>query len=170
MNKLVLPMSISLLYLLMFHVQVTYARLANDTVRAENIHSEVVGGKVVVHYDLLGPACEKLKIGLVLLSRDDPAYSYKPVAVSGDVGTVLSAGYDKQILWDIAREFRKGLDTGMYFFRVDAETVKEGINPWILVGGAAIIAGSVVLILASKSGGSAPVNLELPDPFGRPNR
>lgn len=173
MNRLTAPFSFLkflLSCLFIFCAAVIHAQSTGDTVRTDNLRSEVVNGKIVLHYDLLGPADKRLNIGIVLLSREDLAYSYMPVAVSGDVGTVVTAGHDKQILWDISREFPQGLDTGKYFFRVDAEPVKGGINPWVLAGGAAIIAGSVALILSLKSSGSTPVNLELPDPIGRPNR
>ena len=162
--------SVPLCALLFFYAAAGYGRHPEEGARAENIRSGYVNGNVVVRYDLLGPAGRGFRVGIVLLSKADPAYSYHPVNVTGDVGSVQDTGRDKRIVWEVAREFPQGLDTAKYFFRIDAEAAKGRISTWVLIGGAAVIAGCAALVILSGSGGTQQVVLELPDPVGRPKR
>jgi hypothetical protein len=163
-------LSVPMCALLFFHAAAAYGRHPEERARAENVRSGYVNGNVVVRYDLLGPAGKGFRVGILLLSKADPAYRYRPVNVTGDVGSVQDTGRDRQIVWEIAREFPRGLDTSEYFFGVDAEIARGGISPWVLIGGAAVIAGCAAVILLSRSGGTQQVTLELPDPVGRPKR
>ena len=90
--------AVPLCALLFFHAAAAYGRHPDERARAENIRSAHVNANVVVRYDLLGPAGKGSRIGIILLSKADPAYSYRPVNVTGDIGSVRDTGRDKQIV------------------------------------------------------------------------
>lgn len=143
--------------------------LAADEMRVENVRFEVVGTKVIITYDLVGPADTDCRVLITLKRRDDPSFSYVPDSVTGDVGEGKFVGSGRQVVWDFSKEFPGGLSFENYYVQVDAEEVSGGIGTIVWVGGAALVAGGVAAyIMLTKKEAAQPADTGFPNPPGRP--
>jgi len=141
--------------------------------RIENVRFEVSGDLVRVYYDLVAPIDKVHGVRLYLRREGDQLFRYRPLNVTGDVGTIVFPGLKRRIVWDFVKEFPDGLTGEDYYFLVEADFEEpEGMSPWIWVGGGAAVVGGVVTILL-LSGSSdvppTPVPTGFPQPPGRPN-
>jgi hypothetical protein len=137
-----------------------------------NVHTVSLPDQVVIHYDLIALADTVYTVRVVLKKKSDPAYSFIPVNVRGDVGDSVAAGVDRTIEWEVKGEVPEGLDDPDLY--IDVEIVREGAGSssskiWWIVGGA-VVGGGVALLLLLKSGSTTSGGTELPDPIGRPQR
>ena len=80
----------------------------------ENIRASFQDGKVIVFYDLAGVAAGE-KYSLQIFGSHNN-YSSPLKAVEGDVGDSISAGREKTIIWDAARDL--GKFTGEITFKI----------------------------------------------------
>jgi hypothetical protein len=142
---------------------------AADDIRVDKVRFEVVGKKVIISYDLVGPADTDCKILITLKSRGDPSFSYVPGSLTGDVGEGRFVGMGRQVVWDFSTEFPEGLRFEDYYFQVGAERVSGGIGTIVWIAGAALVAGGAAayLLLSSKEA-TQPVDIGFPNPPGRP--
>ncbi len=135
-----------------------------------NVRFRVSGLNIVIHYDLNGDPGAKYNVALVLRNRIDPSFSYTPKALSGDVGTGMYAGGDREIIWDIRKEFPQGLQGNGYYFVVDARKVSSGnslgLLAWVGAGAVAVAAVVTYLIVMRNGGPTSPASY--PAPPGRP--
>jgi hypothetical protein len=127
---------------------------AQDTAKVNNARYEVLGTKVVVHYDLVGPVDGTYRVKVSLRKERDQSFLYLPRLVSGDDGEVKSSG-KKQIDWDFLSEFPGGLEGEDFYFVVEAELVPSKSTLWYWVAGGAVLVGGAAAILLSKGSTTA---------------
>lgn len=144
-----------------------------NTIGIDNVRFEITGDLVRVYYDLSGPPDRVHSVQLTLRRESDPTFIYRPINLTGEVGTVVFPGQKRRITWDFTKEFPDGLSGSDYYFVVDVELVEpEGTNSLIWWGGGAAVAVSIVaVILLSKKAGDTPPPpppAEFPAPPGRP--
>jgi hypothetical protein len=143
--------------------------IAGDEISVDNVRFKVVGTKVIISYDLIGPADANCKVLVTLKNRSAPSFSYVPDSVTGDVGEGRFVGRGRQVIWDFSTEFPGGLTFEDYYFQVDAERVSGGIGAIVWIGGAVLVAGgATAYFLLSKKEAVEPVDTGFPNPPGRP--
>lgn len=139
----------------------------------ENVHFEVAGDIVRIDYDLNAPIDKIHGVRVVLYRESDPSFSYRPVNITGDVGTIVFSGQKRRIVWEFTKEFPDGLNGTDYYFVVEAEGMEqESSNTWWYVGGGAVAVTGlvVVLLLSPKTVDPPPVTpVGFPTPPTRPN-
>ncbi len=134
------------------------------------VHFAVSGLRVTVSYDLQGDPSATYNVSVILRSRSDPAFEYEPKALSGDIGVGKYAGPDKEIVWDMGKEFPQGLHGSGYYFVVDARKVSSGHSTGILTwlgAGAVAVAAVITYVIVTRNGGPASP-ASYPNPPGRP--
>ncbi len=117
------------------------------------------------------PPDREFKVAVVLRKESDPLFRFKPRKLTGDVGILHSMGRNKQIVWDIAREFPQGIDGNDFYFELQTEMLTKGNSSmWWIGGGAAVIAGGIVtyFVLSSGKVGPPSSSADFPPPPGRP--
>jgi len=95
-----------------------------------NVHARQEDKKIVITYDLTGGDAGQTYTVKLLLSEDG-GYSWKgPVtAVSGDVGAGITAGYSRQLTWDVLNEpGRERLQGDRIAFKIRAEYTPRSIS------------------------------------------
>ena len=147
--------------------------MQDTTSSIDNVRFEVAGDIVRIYYDLNAPLDQVHAVRVVLYRESDPLFSYQPLSLTGDVGTIVFPGSRRRIIWEFTKEYPEGLSGTDYYFVVEAEGVKkESDNFWWWVGGgAAVVGGVVVLLIASSKGDTPiipPVSTDFPPPPGRP--
>jgi hypothetical protein len=145
-------------------------RADDELTSVENVRFEVVGELVYIYYDLLGPENTVHGVRISLLRETDVTFSYRPVNIVGDVGTIVFPGERRRITWDFTKEFPEGLTGSDYYFVVEAEAVQEErINPIVWIGGGAAVGiGLLVFLLSGGSEEPPPPSPGFPAPVGRP--
>ncbi len=144
-------------------------------VEVTNVKFTVTGGIITVSYDLQGPAERDYTVKLTLKRKQQPAYSYTPISVSGDAGDGSFAGAGRKIAWDFFKEFPQGLEGDDFYFHVDVAMKPEkksgGSNTWLYVAGGAVVAGgaAAAILLGGSKDKTSTTTSGYPAPFGRPN-
>jgi hypothetical protein len=155
--------------LLLFSV---YAASAQEKIRVQNVRFEVAGTRVVVGYDLVGPADRDYIVKVILRREANQSFLHIPKTVTGDVGEGRFVGKSKQVTWDILKEFPQGLDGDDFFFVVDVELIRPGSKLlWWIGGGAAVVGGALLLLkdtIFPPKGAAATPEGGFPRPVGRP--
>ncbi len=149
---------------------VPIAVFAGDETGVRNVHYEVTGELVRVYYDLLGPLDKVHRVGLYLRRESDSTFAYRPVYLTGDVGSIVFPGEKRRITWDFLKDFPEGMKGDDFYFTVEAEMVETpGINPLYWIGGGAAVVGGVlaIVLLTKKEQPPVPVSA-FPQPPGRP--
>jgi hypothetical protein len=152
---------------------VAFAKSEDATSSIDNVHFEVAGDIVRLNYDLNAPIDRVHAVRAVLYRESDPGFSYHPVNLTGDVGTIVFPGAKRRIIWEFTKEFPEGLIGNDYFFVVEAEWIEPETSYtwWYVGGGAAAVVGLVtVLLLSGKTDGPGPtpVSPAFPGPPARP--
>ena len=146
---------------------------ADDGIAVRNVRYEVTGELVRIYYDLVGPLDKVHKVALYLRRQGDSAFAYRPVYLTGDVGSIVFPGEKGRITWDFLKDFPEGIKGDDFYFTVEAEMVQTpGINPlyyWI-GGGVAVVGGVLAIVLLSKGSEPPPPPAQggFPTPPGRP--
>ena len=127
------------------------AQIHAQDVKVENVSFSQRGELIVVRYDLKGQPNKKYEVKLTLSDDYGATFKIRPNAVSGAVGKNVRAGTDKQIIWEIMKDFPGGIGGEGFAFAVDAELQKGG-SKWLyyLLGGGA--AGTIVYFVTRGSG------------------
>jgi hypothetical protein len=154
--------------------QLTGPAFAEDGLEVKNVRFEVRGELIYVYFDLLGNVEKAHRVSLYLRRESEPTFVYRPLNVTGEIGTIVFPGSGKRITWEFTKDFPEGLNGEDYYFEVEAEAPEStgGISPWVFIGGGvAVIGGVVALVLAG--GGSTetpptPPATGFPQPPGRP--
>ncbi|MFH0991059.1 MAG: hypothetical protein V1799_13705 [bacterium] len=141
---------------------------AGEDIVVKNIRFEFTGNKVLIHYDVIGPAGQQYNIKVLLKRRKNPRFEFVPKAISGDVGEGRSGGYGKQIVWEIERDFPNGLDGDDFYFRIEAEVITAGSSLLYYLGGGAVVVGTAAYFLLMKKTDSGVSEGTFPKPIGRP--
>ena len=149
-------------------IPLTVAR-AQDKVEVSNVRFQVSGKLIIINYDLQGPADREYRIGVTLKRKKDQTFQYTPISAEGDIGEECHIGNNKQIVWDMSKEFQQDLDADNSFFLVKAELIPERSNTWwYITGGAAIVGGAVVYLLTKGGRETSSIDQAFPKPIGRP--
>lgn len=167
----VLPLFLAAL-LLVEGASMAYANAQEGEPSIDNVHFEVAGDIVRIYYDLNAPIDLVHAVRLALYRESDATFIYRPVNLTGDVGTIVFPGQKRRIIWEFTKEFPDGLSGPDYYFVVEAEGAqKEASDLWWWVGGGAAgvgaIIGLVVLLTPAGEEPPPPVN-GFPQPPGRP--
>jgi hypothetical protein len=148
---------------------VALANLQDEVSSLDNVHFEVAGDIVRIYYDLNAPLERVHAVRVVLYRESDPAFAYRPVNLTGDVGTIVFPGAKRRIIWEFTKEFPEGLNGHDYFFVVEAEGLEpESSNLWWWVGGGAALVGGVVTLLLVGSKSTPPPPTPTPETFPTP--
>jgi hypothetical protein len=127
----------------------------------ENVRFETSADLVKIYYDLNAPVDQVHDVRITLRRESDITFSYRPLNITGDVGTIVFPGQKRRIVWEILKEFPDGLQGEDFYFVIEAEYVEpEGTSPWLWIGGGAAVVGGVVLLLSlgGKEPGPTPDN------------
>ena len=147
------------------------AAFADDETAVRNVRYEVTGELVRIYYDLVGPLDKVHKVALYLRREGDGTFAYRPVYLTGDVGSIVFPGEKRRITWDFLKDFPDGMQGVDFFFTVEAEMVQTpGVNPLYWIGGGAAVVGGVLAIVLLSGGDDNPPPPPggFPQPPGRP--
>jgi hypothetical protein len=116
----------------------------------ENVRFVPSGSYVTIKYNLLGPKNATYAVRLMLRRTTDESYEYIPRDVSGDVGTGILPGKDRQIIWGIRDEYPAGFKGDDFYFEIDARKISEEteIKPW--VGAVIAVVGAAIVYYATN--------------------
>ncbi len=96
-------------------------------VQVRNVQAYQQGNNVVIEYDLNGDQRVTYDVDLRLSRDGGNTFDYAPSATSGAVGSGVSPGTGKEIVWAVLQDFPDGLEGENYQFKVLAE--QEGTIP-----------------------------------------
>jgi hypothetical protein len=151
---------------------VGFASVLGDPEGVENVHFDIAGELVRISYDLNAPLDKAHTVRLVLYRESDPTFSYRPVNITGDIGTIVFPGQKRRIVWEFTKEFPEGLTGTDYYFVVEAEWIEPEKSHmwWWIGGGAAVVGGLITVLLLKKSDGGDVINTntDFPTPPVRP--
>ena len=119
--------------------------LFSQQLSVKNVRFESNGNIVKIHYDLSGLPDKKYKISLKLSNDNGISYNIRPKTTEGDVGKNIRAGNNKEIKWNMYKDFPDGLAGDEFVFAVDAVLQKRALWPYFvagipIIGGAAYFA------------------------------
>lgn len=157
-------------------VQLAAPALAADeiVVAVTTVRFEVRGELIYVYYDLAGDVQKAHRVSLYLRRESEPAFVYRPLNLTGEIGTIVFPGTGKRITWDFTKDFPEGLPGEDYYFEVEAEAPEGGggISPLVFIGGGIAVIGGIVAIVLSGGGSDSPppptTDTGFPPPPGRP--
>ena len=157
-------------------IQLVAPALAADdvVVAVTNVRFEVRGELIYVYYDLAGDVQKAHRVSLYLRRESEPAFVYRPLNVTGELGTIVFPATGKRITWDFTKDFPEGLQGEDYYFEVEAEAPvgSGGISPLVFIGGGLAVIGGIVAIVLSGGGDDGPppppTDTGFPPPPGRP--
>jgi hypothetical protein len=139
---------------------------------AENVEYKVANGKVIITYDLPGSTDQLYDVSLILKRTSNVEDAYEPKSVSGDIGEERYGGKNKQIIWEIKKDFPEGLTGEDFYFIIRAEKINEGSNilMWAGFGLAAVAAVVTYVVVGEESESASTQNpgSSFPLPPGRP--
>lgn len=141
----------------------------SQQITGTDVSYSVEDSNVVVRCSLNGPVDKSYKVQLVLKRRAMSSFKMVPGTVTGDIGTGMFEGQNRQIIWHLYDDAPYGLDGNDYYFNVTTTLLgaKRGGFPWGWIIGGAVVAGAAAYFVPSvitKSGGGS----HLPAPPGRP--
>ncbi len=123
------------------------------------VRFRTVGDKVHVFYDLIGKG--KYEVALWLSGDGGRRFTIVPKTLSGAIGSAVSPGQDKRIVWDVLRDVPR-LEGEDFVFQVVARRPKNNTTMWTIgLVSAGLVAGAAIYALQPKEG---DVTLEIPDP------
>ena len=131
-------------------------------VKVDNVHYELKESYVEIWYDLIGEPDKNYKVTVKLKRESDPAFSFTPRSLSGNVGKGRFAGEGRKITWYFSNEFKPAEGVEDYYFEVTA--VKPS-KVWIWVAGGALVAGgttAAILLLTGKKDEPAARSFPIP--------
>ena len=169
MNGLSRSSKLSCLFLiisLLVHAIFANQALSKDKIRVENVSFELVGEKVYIYYDLIGPQNRQYIITLTVRREQVRSTQIQPQLLKGDIGKGRFAGRNGQIVWEISREVPRALKASDYYFVVEAELVSSRSKALLWIGAGTVLlgGGSAVYLLMNKKNGDA----SFPEPPGTP--
>ena len=162
---------IALVATLMF--QFAVPAVAADELGVTNVRFEVQGELIYVYYDLAGDVEKAHRVAVYLRRESEPTFVYRPLNVTGEIGTIVFPGSAKRITWEFTKDFPEGLQGEDYYFEVEAEAPEStgGISPLVFIGGGIAVVGGIVAIVLAGGGDDGPPPVTptgFPQPPGRP--
>lgn len=132
---------------------VTNSDLQSQEPKVFNVQfSQRADSKVEVTYDLVGNPSKKYSVKLSL--RKSGARGELPISrnsVTGTIGENISPGRGLRIIWNLPKDFPKGLEGEGFVFIVEVYERRGGSKlPWIIAGLAAAAGGGAAYLLLGK--------------------
>jgi hypothetical protein len=94
--------------------------------KIENVHPDISGDQVMIHYDLLGISGDQSVLVSVYMSTDGGKTYGEPLkSVSGDVGLVTGPGRERTITWDVFNDLDELVSVNVKF-KVRADLLNAG--------------------------------------------
>ena len=155
-------------------VQLAVPAFAEDGLEIKNVRFEVRGELLYVYYDLRGNVEKAHRVSVYLRRESEPSFVYRPLNVTGEIGTIVFPGDGKRITWEFTKDFPDGLQGDDYYFEVEAEAPEGvgGISPLVFIGGGIAVIGGIVALVLSGGGSDSnpppPTDTGFPTPPGRP--
>lgn len=141
---------------------------AGEVTSIDNVRFEATADLIKIYYDLNAPVDVVHDVRITLRRESDITFTYRPLNITGDVGTIVFPGQRRRVVWEILKEFPDGLQGDDFYFVIEAEHVEpEGTTPWLWIGGGAAVVGGVVLLL-SLGGKEEPPIPPTPNVFPQP--
>lgn len=135
----------------------------------DNVRFEASADLIKIYYDLNAPVDMVHDVRISLRRESDITFTYRPLNITGDVGTIVFPGQKRRVVWEILKEFPDGLPGDDFYFVIEAEHVEpEGTSSWLWIGGGAAVVGGVVLLLSLGGKDPGPVIPVPPDVFPQP--
>jgi hypothetical protein len=132
-----------------------------QTVKVESVRFEQQGDYVVIHYNLNVPSDKKCTISIEASQDFGRTFTIEPIAVSGDVGKGVKAGLDRQIRWNLIRDFPSGIEGQGFVFAVNAKLDKSK-SKWPFIALGTGVVGGVVYLLIPHPDKNASIVLHIP--------
>jgi hypothetical protein len=153
--------------------QLAVPAFAEDELAVRNVRFEVHGELIYVYYDLSGNVEKAHRVALYLRRESEPTFVYRPLNLTGEVGTIVFPGTEKRITWEHTKDFPEGLKGEDYYFEVEVEVPDVGgsISPLVFIGGGIAVIGGIVALVLSGGGSDTPPpppDAGFPPPPGRP--
>ena len=118
--------------------------------KVENVQFEDKGETVVVKYDIEGEPERKYRITLTLAYDTGQALPINPKYLKGDVGKNIRPGTDREIIWELKKDYPFGLIGEGFVFGVTAESQKFSFGRMPLyIAGTGLVGG--IIYFATKS-------------------
>lgn len=136
---------------MMFLVSSSFAVFSQEPAVQNVRFIQRADSKVEVTYDLIGNPAQKYAVRLSLVkSGSRAAFPISKESLSGSVGEAVSPGRGLRILWNLPKDYPRGLDGEGFVFIVEVYEMKRGGSaaPW-LIGGLGVGGGVVALLLLS---------------------
>jgi hypothetical protein len=155
-------------------LQLAVPAFADDpAVEITNVRFESMGELIYIYYDLVGIPDKAHRVSLYLRRESEPAFVYRPLNVTGEIGTIVFPATAKRITWEFTKDFPEGLKGADYFFEVEVEAPEgsAAISPLVFIGGGVALIGGIVAIVLAGGGEEAPPPVTptgFPPPPGRP--
>ena len=155
-------------------VQLAAPAFAEDVVAVTSVRFEVRGELIYVYYDLTGDVEKAHRVSLYLRRESEPSFVYRPLNVTGEIGTIVFPASGKRITWEFTKDFPEGLQGEDFYFEVEAEAPggNGGISPLVFIGGGIALIGGIVAIVLAGGGDDGPppppTDTGFPPPPGRP--
>ncbi len=111
--------------------------------------SQLADSKVEVTYDLIGNPAKTYSVRLSLVkSGSRAAFPISKESLSGYVGEAVAPGRGLRILWNLPKDYPRGLEGEGFVFIVEVYETKKGggATPWI-IGGTAVGGGIIAFLL-----------------------
>lgn len=96
-------------------------------VRVRDVEAYQQGKNVIIEYDLKGDNRVTFDVDLRLSRNGGQSFDYAPTALSGAVGSGITSGQGKEIVWAALQDFPNGIEGEDYQFKVLA--AQEGTVP-----------------------------------------
>ena len=155
--------------------QLTAPAFAEDGLAVKGVRFEVREELIYVYYDLTGNVEKAHRVSVYLRRESEPSFVYRPLNVTGEIGTIVFPGEGKRITWEFTKDFPDGLQGEDYYFEVEVEAPDGGggISPLVFIGGGIAVIGGIVAIVLSGGGSDGPpppppTDTGFPPPPGRP--
>lgn len=78
----------------------------------KNPFFEMYQDSILIFYDLMGDKNDQFSVKVRLLNLTNPSMKYYPQFFLGDIGTKVFGGSRRQIIWEMRKDYHKGLGEG----------------------------------------------------------
>ena len=121
----------------------------SQQLKVKNVSFKSDGKVVTIDYDLEGMVNKKYKTSLKLSNDGGITYAIQPKTLDGDIGKNNYPGKNKEIIWNLTKDFPGGLEGANYVFAVDAE-LQKGSKWYYYAFGTAGLAGGILYYLTQN--------------------
>jgi hypothetical protein len=140
---------------MMFSVSSSSAVFSQEPAVQNVRFTQRADSNVEVTYDLIGNPAKKYSVRLSLVkSGSRAAFPISKESLSGNVGQAVSPGRRLIIIWNLPKDYPRGLEGEGFVFIVEVFEPKRGSSakPWI-IGGLTAVGGGVAILIAMSGGG-----------------